>query len=374
MQEPAQIAQDLLQLQTFLRQMGIPDQEIQRILLTSIPPQPVQTWPPMTTGLDLMPQINHYQVPDTGSPPYFQPNTFGTTEPYPTMPTPDPLGAVRSNDTKYFQVGSNIGHTFQLENPPYMGDDQNWIGLANDRDSQPSMHGEEGWVGQKSIPEWRYNVEQSQSAPLELPPIAIYPSGGNIRESLSKVRNEFGWLTESYLTRAKELAKAQGGTLYLIRASEETITDHRPEGETYRRKLDGMELMAMARTATMKGMDINHNPDWRTLATIIDSEFDVKTKAIQMLIIELDPEINKLVDSGQITAVSINGGAPRSETVEPCGTTDDELCNVPRGVILGEQDGIGLTWVVTDPKGIMWKGIKIPGAEPGVKTTAIEII
>jgi len=474
----------------FLHQMGIPDQEINRILLTQFPELPVEVWPGDVTGMDLMPQINHYQVPDTGSPPYFQPNTLGPTEPYPSNPTPDPMGAVRTNNPQYYQTGSNIGHTYNIINPPYQGDDQNWLGLANDVGSETPTVGVQGFNFQKSVPEWRYNVEDSQMNPSELPPIAIYPSGmfnetepqlmeyiyqshdnddicaryggktfdmndrghrpvppseglgytnthpncqcywkptgavqaseidpialaksqtihrkigakahagtlhkvkkeGELsqrtghrnyyrkplkmmREAIMQVRQEFGWLTDDYITKAKALAQANNGVLYLVRASQETITDHRGEGEQYRRKLDGMELMAMARTAIGHGMDINHNPEWRTGAMVLDSEYDFATRSIQMLIIEADPEINQMVLNGQITAVSINGGAPRTETIEPCDPVTGELCNVPRGVILGEMDDIALTWVVTDPRGIMWQGIQIPFAEPGVKTTGIQ--
>lgn len=361
-----------------LNKYGIPAEEIFRILATAEPQQDVLEWPGPIIGLDLMPQINPIQVPDTGSPPYFQPNTLGSTEPYPTIPTPDPLGAVKTNDPLYYKSGSNIGRTYQLENPPYQGDDRNWAAIANVPYSQPSMHGEHGYNVTMSIPPWRYDIEQSQMAPVEMPPIAIPPSGTVIQEALAQVRQEFGWLTNEYLGSAKELAEQSGGKLYLIRASQEAITDHRSEGEEFRRKLDGFELMAMARTAIRRGMDINHNPSWRTLATIVDSEYDPMTKSIQMLIIEKDPEINKMIENGQITAVSINGGSPRTETIEPCdhlcSTSDCELCNVPRGVILGEQDDIGLTWVITDPNGVMWHGTFIAFAEPGVKTTIIQPI
>jgi hypothetical protein len=476
----------------YLQSIGIPDQEIARIIVTNFPEMPVESWPPDPNGLDLLPQIDHFQVPDTGSPPYFQPNTLGPTSPYQSDPTPDPIGTVKTHNPNYDPRGSNIGHTYNIINPPYQGDNTNWLGMANDLGSETPTVGVTGFNLQKSVPEWRYNIEDSQSVPLELPPIAIYPSGmlnetepvlmqyvyqshdsddicaryagktfdmndrahrpvppseglgytnthpncqciwkpsGEIkvsdidpealkqsqtihrkigakahagtlhkvkkegdlsqrtgyrnyyqkplkmvREALMEVRHEFGWLSEDYLGRAKALAESQGGRLYLIRASQETITDHRAEGEAYRRKLDGMELMAMARTAINHGMDINHNPEWRTGASVLDSEYDPTTRAIQMLVMELDPEINQMIATGQIQSVSINGGAPRTETVEPCGTPDGELCNVPRGVILGELDDIALTWVVSDPRGIVWRGQKIPFAEPGVKTTGIQPI
>ena len=97
-----------------------------------------------------------------------------------------------------------------------------------------------------------------------------------------------------------------------------------------------------------------------------------------MLVMEEDPEIITAIQNGIITAVSINGGSPRTESVEPCehGCTDNscELCLVPRGVVLGELDDVALTWVVTHPMGLQWRGMNIPVALPGVKTTAIQPI
>lgn len=483
----------ILQMKEYLLSRGIPHEEAQRAAMAYYEEQePISDWPPKVTGLDLMPQINSL-VPDTGSPPYFQPNTLGTTEPYPTNPTPDPLGSVKTNDPIYSLNGSNIGHTFNIANTQYQGDDTNWIGTANNLASQPPTLGVEPWTTQATQP-WRYDIEDSQMQPLDLPAISIQPSGqfnevepsymeyiyqnhdqddvcydfagkifdmnnvanrpvppseglgystthpncicywkstgeikadsltptaladiqtvhrkigakshygslhkikpdggmsqrtGHrnyyrkplkmIREALAQVRQEFGWLTEDYLERSKAMAQESGGVIYLVRASQEAITDHRAEGEQYRRLLAASELMAMSRTAIGHGMDINHNPEWRTGATILDSEFDPYTKSIQMLIMETDPEINQLIANGQITAVSINGGSPRSETVGPCdGSCNDgscEICVIPRGVILGELDDIGLTWVVTDPRGIVWHGNLIPHAEPGVKTTIIQ--
>ena len=42
--------------------------------------------------------------------------------------------------------------------------------------------------------------------------------------------------------------------------------------------------------------------------------------------------------------------------------------------MLGELDGIGMTFVVTDPKGLYWNSHYVPSAEPGIKTTKIEIL
>jgi len=199
-----------------------------------------------------------------------------------------------------------------------------------------------------------------------------------IKEVIGKIRHEVKWLSEEYLQKAKETAKNNNGVLYLIRAATETITDHRSEGEKYRRKLSGKELNAMARTAVGHGMDINHDAQNKTGGLIVDSEYDGKRKEIQMLVIETDPQINQYITNGSISAVSINGGNPRTQGIEPCydGCVSNscELCNVPQGVILGEIDNIGMTWVVTNPAGIMWNGVHISSAEPGIKSTVIEIL
>lgn len=189
-----------------------------------------------------------------------------------------------------------------------------------------------------------------------------------IQESIGQIRNEFKWLSDDYLDRVRKVKS--DGKWYLIRASAETITDHRSEGEEYRRKLDGDELHAMARTAISHGMDINHlGEDFKTKALIADAEYDKERKEIQMLVHESDAEIIDGIRNHEITAVSINGGAPRSTKVE---CEQSECFNVPRGVVLGELDGIALTWVVTTRNGFRWRNKHIPYAKPGVGTTVIE--
>lgn len=191
-----------------------------------------------------------------------------------------------------------------------------------------------------------------------------------IREAIGQIRNEFEWLSDEYLDRIKRVNAK--GKWYLIRAAAETVTDHRSEGEQYRRKLDGDELHAIARTAISHAMDINHlGPDYKTKSLIADAEYDKKRKEIQMLVHEEDPEVNQAIADHKITAVSINGGSPRSTEVK-CEST--ECFNVPRGVVLGEMDGIALTWVVTNRDGVYWQGERIPSAKPGVSNTKIEIL
>lgn len=379
------------QLANLLRAHGVPEEEIQRAILSeqSDPTPAALPFPGPVTGIDLAGGQPRFLVPDTGSPPYFAPNAENTQfipgvgpEGYLSLPTPDPLGSVKTNDPKYDLNGSNIGHTYNITNWPYPMDTSNytnWFGMANDLNSQPPTVGIEGFNSQKSIPEWRYNVEQSQSQPYGMPSIAIYPSGASqeakkrIRESIGKVNAT--WIEADYIAAAKESAEENGAKLYLVKAAEETITDHRSEGEPYLRKLAATELQKMVRTAIAKGTDINHlGVDFRTGGVIVDGEWDANMQEMQFLVIESDPEIIAAISRGDIDAVSINGGAPRREVVEPCNHNcagdSCELCTVPVGVILAELDDIGFTWVASKP--FMWKGQLIQPATPGIKSTVIQ--
>jgi len=385
-ENPGSLVQQIIQLEHQLLSMGIPEEEVHRVLISTFenPTPAAEPFPGPITGIDMAGNQPRFLVPDTGFPPVFTPNPQSSTEFIPSvgpegylsLPTPDPLGSVQTNEPTYDTTGSNIGHTYNITNGSYTGDDTNWLGMASDVNSEPPTLGVTGFNFDKAIPEWRYDVEQSQSQPDGVPPIAIYPSGA-LKEAIQSIRQDFNWLEDSYLQSAKNIAEQNGARVYLIRAAEETLTDHRAEGEMYLRKLAGDELQMMTRTAVNKGTDINHfGPDFRTDGMVVDAEFDPRLKQLQFLVIESDPEINAAIDSGVISDVSINGGAPRIETVEPCDHNciggECQLCNVPRGVILGELDDIAFTWVVNQP--MMWRGKSIPKATPGVKTTAIEPI
>jgi hypothetical protein len=221
-------------------------------------------------------------------------------------------------------------------------------------------------------------IKEGCSCSLKIPPLKMGLSRRAFQEAVTNLRNEFDWLSDDYVESATKLTEESGGKLYLVRAASESITDHRSEGEPYRRKLSSDELYAMTRTAIGKKMDVNHQAEFETDATILDAEFNPRRKEIQMLVVERDSEINDAIDEGKITAVSINGGMPRSESIEPCNhaceTKSCELCLVPKGVVLGELDDIAMTWVITDPNGLYWNGHFVPSAEPGIKVTKIEAL
>ncbi len=193
-----------------------------------------------------------------------------------------------------------------------------------------------------------------------------------IKETLQELHGQFNWFTEDYLDKIRELDKRVGGRFVLVRASAETITDHRAEGETYRRLLKGEELMQLTRTGIGKSTDINHlGKQFEVDSKVLDAEFDPIRKESQMLVHLKDVEIIHFIETGQINEVSINAGAPRRMDVE-CDT--GECFVVPTGLVLGELDGIAFTWVVSDPAGIVWHGKYIPKATAGVRTTKIELI
>jgi len=100
-----------------------------------------------------------------------------------------------------------------------------------------------------------------------------------IRESIMELRGEIPWMTEDYLDKLETLkAMTPNGRFMLIRAATEAITDHRPEGDDYRRLLAGDELHAMARTGIGKAADINHHPEFVTDTIVLDGDYNKELK------------------------------------------------------------------------------------------------
>lgn len=194
-----------------------------------------------------------------------------------------------------------------------------------------------------------------------------------IRETV-QLASQFKWMDNEYRAKLNKIMPTIGGALYLIRASGETITDHRNDPaamEPYRRKLDGMELHALTRTGIGKATDINHlGRKYMTEGLVMDAEFDLELLESQMLVYESDPEIIAAIARGDIAEVSINAGTPRKMEIE----CDGECFVVPKGLVLGEMDGIAFTWVVSNPAGMYWRGEHIPKAKAGVRNTKIELL
>lgn len=372
-----------------LQRMGIQEPELTRAVeaefVDYITPE-AEPFPGPVTGVDDAGNIDLDLIFASATPPLVLPQEnfpgpydVSNVNPYPNNPTPD-----------ISSTTDGTSNTYNFTNYPYPGDNTNWLGTAAPNNAEPPTSGIEGFNSEKAIPEWQFNIEQSQVYPDVLPDLILPPSGqfnetiskritiiNPVREAIGQIHSQFSWLGDEYIRNAKELATKNKGVLYLIRAASETITDHRAEGEQYRRKLAGQELQGMARTAIGNKMDINHDSSYTTNATILDAEYDTDRKEIQMIVMEMDQQINEYISDGSISAVSINGGNPRRQRIAKCDddcTSGCEMCNVPEGVILGEDDGIGMTWVVTDPRGIFWKGNHIEPAEPGIKNTLIEIL
>lgn len=185
-------------------------------------------------------------------------------------------------------------------------------------------------------------------------------------------KEAFPWITDEAL---KSLYKPQKGKFILVIATGPgtNITDHRRDGEQYRRKIPESLLMKMTYTAVGKMMDINHTTPKKNPASgvVYDAEWNEKYKNIEMLLYETDEEILDAIRKGIIDSVSINGSEPRTWDIQ-CET--GECFRVPQGSILGESDNIALTYVVTDPRGMMYNGRHIPPAEPGVKVTQLHIL
>lgn len=201
-----------------------------------------------------------------------------------------------------------------------------------------------------------------------------------IRETIESLQGQFNWITPEYVQKIQTLQQKTGGIFLLIRAAAETFTDHRGEGiEPYVRKLTADEIMQFGRTGIGKESDINHlaselgDDHYRTDGRVLDAEFDPLRKELQILHYERDPEIIEYLRRGDIQEVSINAGRPRTMEIEPCESPEGK-CMIPRGLILGELDGIAFTYVVSNPKGIMYHGRFIPKATAGVRTTALEIL
>ncbi len=178
------IAQKAIQMEHDLLSRGIPENEVNRAVIdyfSEPEPPPAISWPGPVTGLDLAGTVNSVIVPDTGTPltdftglpenvePYPTPNksSYGIGgDSYQNSPTPDPNS-----------IGST-SHTYDFKNFP-APQSAVWDGLATDVNSQPSMHGEHGFNVAKAIPEWRYDIEDSQMYPLKIPDIILPPSGIN---------------------------------------------------------------------------------------------------------------------------------------------------------------------------------------------------
>ena len=271
-----------------------------------------------------------------------------------------------------------VSHTLEQTTPQIQElklDNTNYLATASNLNSEPSMHNEHGHqITNPQVMDYQNENPNPNELVFDIPPLY----GRNtketklIRETIGELTHQFNWMTDDYIQRVSELGKSVGGKFVLVRASAEAITDHRSEGEPYRRLLKGDELAQLTRTGIGKSTDINHlGKEFKVDSDVLDAEYDPIRKETQMLVHLRDPEIIHYIETGDIQTVSINAGMPRHMHTE-CDT--GECFVVPRGLLLGELDNIAFTWVVNNPSGILWRGRQIPAATPGVKTTKIELL
>ena len=192
---------------------------------------------------------------------------------------------------------------------------------------------------------------------------------------LQKEHFEFDWINDEAIEEMKKYANEHGSGKFLLAVvSGDTKTDHRAEGrDKHQRHWTREELIQNIRTGKGKMTDINHlwakiNP---TSGGIYDANWNFKTDRGEMILWETDQDILDAIQNDIITAVSINTGNPRAVDTN----CDSGECFItPRGTILGETNGVGLAFVVTDPKGFDYNGQHIPSFPPGMKFTKIYVV
>jgi len=434
---------------------GIPDMEATRVVIGEFSePGPIlNEWPPQVIGLDLLPKIHPELIFDSGYPPrpsgmgwkgpniyQDQTNWLGTSNKPESQPSMHGREGFMSDLTTPWDFGVNtqadalqgdhnviykdlLKEGLKLNIPTYHSDTDTSLPDTIEKEYNRPKPGEQPYMIVQAKPakdpkdmikttdrfkldipaihtdidttlpdviEKDYNFNKPEDEPYMS--ISVKPkvastkkltfeldmdnSSLKIRETISELKKEFTWLTPDHIKAVKK--QEANGKWLLIRASEVAITDHRGEGEPFRRLLSGDELHGLSRTGVLKGSDINHDPQHETGGKVMDGDYNKELQQVQFLHLEPDPEIIEAIKNDTISGVSINGGPPRSESFEmlngqPCDNSG-ECFIVPHGVILGETDNIAFTYVVTNPLGMYWRGEWIPPANPGVKSTKIEIL
>lgn len=191
----------------------------------------------------------------------------------------------------------------------------------------------------------------------------------------NRTLGEFNWIdTNTIQEMQKHSKESKNGRFILAVVSGESFTDHRIEGvEKYRRHWTEEELKQNIRTGKGKLIDINHILPKKDPYSggIFDANWNESTKKGEMIIFEQDEEILNAIRNDIITAVSINTGPPR--TVELNCNTGECLLE-PQGTTLGNEEGIALSYVVTDPKGFTYHGQWLFPLPPGMKFTKLYLI
>ena len=185
---------------------------------------------------------------------------------------------------------------------------------------------------------------------------------------------EFDWINDEAIENMKSFTKENpDGRFILAVVSGESYTDHRIEGEDFRRHWTKNELIQNIRTAKHKLTDINHM--WQKKdpmsGMIYDANWNFTNDRGEMILWESDPDILNAIRNDIITAASINTGKPR-ENEKNCST--GECFTEATGTVLGEDNNVALAYIVTDPQGFKYNGQVIPAMPPGMKFTKLYII
>ena len=213
-----EVAQKAIQMEHELLARGIPEEEAHRAVIAYFSerePPYAQPWPGGITGVDIAGRVNNIITPDSGEPTTYFQGLPKDVQPYPT-PNQSPYGIGSSTPPyqSFFSPDPNsvgsLSNVYDVLNPPYLGDNTNWSATASQLNSEPSMHNEHGFNVTKAIPEWRYNIEDSQMYPLKIPDIIIPPSGINPLAEAKKEKKKKKNLRDLLLKWALLLGGAVG--------------------------------------------------------------------------------------------------------------------------------------------------------------------
>lgn len=130
----------------------------------------------------------------------------------------------------------------------------------------------------------------------------VIAQGSYVRPIILQEKLE--WLPAGALDRIKTFNKenkaaGKPGRLYFVKAITPTTTGN---DRTYTED----ELKRFARTLIGKQADIDHH-EHKQDTTVVDAEYNDKTKAVELVVYSADKEINGLYDQGKIHGASIEG-------------------------------------------------------------------
>lgn len=195
--------------------------------------------------------------------------------------------------------------------------------------------------------------------------------------NIPTIKNSFSWIEASLTDRIPRQLKKHGFNendpnlhLYAVVALH-PLENLRKEFGIIDIPRD--EVIKSTYAAIDKGLNINHRfglkADYKHV--ILDTEFESERQ--EYILADNDPEIFRLIQEGYITSVSIQG-TPRTylERCSNCVIGKCECKLIPKGLVMGVNNGIGLAYVMT--KNGAYYGQKIDGEPPADKDASIQIM